>query len=248
MEQVILDSKKYDDFLRCLSILKDDCNDVDIREGIIRQRTNDRYCVFDINLTPILNNISFPISNLKQKLDLLKIFCGQEVSIEIENSNFTFSDQHSKIKFENIDLDYMDNKFMSEEERDNVFTTDESDVILSTNISESLSERMKVITAGFNVNSVQVIIDGDSASIQTKTQAGDQHATIVNDIITDKNINTLSNIVNTPFIIDHDGDIEFKMFLSDDETISSNKFLTTVSDIEIIVYGRSALVNEDEEN
>jgi len=77
MEQVNLSMENYEQFLRCLSILKDVCNDADIRDGILRQRTNDSANVFEIDMIPIINTLDIPLVNLKQKLDLLKIFLSQ---------------------------------------------------------------------------------------------------------------------------------------------------------------------------
>ena len=74
MEQVNLSMENYEQFLRCLSILKDVCNDADIHGGILRQRTNDSANVFEINMTPIIRTLNIPLVNLKHKLDLLKIF------------------------------------------------------------------------------------------------------------------------------------------------------------------------------
>ena len=88
-----LNEEEYNDFLRCLTNLKEICNDVDIRDGVIRQRSNDLTSVFEMNLSPIINDASIPITNLKKKLDLLKTFVGQEVTIEIVEGE-TESESH----------------------------------------------------------------------------------------------------------------------------------------------------------
>ncbi len=52
-----------------------------------------------------------------------------------------------------------------------------------------------------------------------------------------------SSLVNTPFIIDHDGKITLKMY-NYMEQICSNTFKTSISDIDITIYGRSQLTEE----
>ena len=100
---ITLEAEQYNDFIRCLTNLKDVCNDVDIRNGIIRQRTNGNVSIFEIDISTIVSDASFAIIDLKQKLDLLKTFQGQDVSIEIiepvpgNPGTFTFSDEFSSL-------------------------------------------------------------------------------------------------------------------------------------------------------
>ncbi len=110
--QVNLDSVKYDELLRILLILKDICNDVDIRQGVIRQRTNDSATVFEIDLSSIISNINLPISELKSKLDILKCFSGEEVQITTTDDSFVVSDQYSMLRVKNPILEFLDNKFI----------------------------------------------------------------------------------------------------------------------------------------
>lgn len=249
MQQVALDSEKFDNLLRCISMLTDICNDVDIRDGIVRQRSNDKFSVFEINLTSLIDDLSIPVSDLKQKLELFKVFIGEEVEITTEERFFSIADQYSTLKFENPDLDFLDNKYMSEEELDRIFIRNEEDVILSTELSETISERLRVITKGFNVKTIQVLFEGEQASITARTQAKDQFAKVLSGIVSDKVLNATSNLMNTPFIIDHDGEIEFKMYLSNEEEgICINRFSTTIADAEIVVYGRSSLVESEDES
>jgi len=241
MQQVGLSAERYEEFLRCLGILKDICNDVDIQEGVARQRTNDKATVFEIMLTSILDDLSIPLINLKQKLDLLKIFSEQEVEITVEDDgSFSFSDQYSTLHFDGPDLDFMDNKFLTDEELDSIFVLNEEDMILNTELSTTISERMRVIAQGFSVNTTQVVFDGETASMTMQTQSKEQTAKIISDIMAERVMNCTSSLVNTPFIIDHDGDIIFKMYNFQDN-VCSNKCSTTIGDIDINIYSRSAL-------
>ncbi|MCK5605174.1 hypothetical protein KAR91_25005 [Candidatus Pacearchaeota archaeon] len=251
MEQTVsLDAEKYEEFIRCLSVLKEHCSDADIREGVIRQRGNENTSVFEIDMSSIIEDISLPISDLKQKLDLLKMFSDQEVTISViipdgETGYFTVGDQYSSLKFIRPDLEYMDNKFMSQEERESVFQLNEEDLILSNDISSFISDRMKVVATGFNINTVEITINGEEANISAKTQASDQFAKFVEGIVTDKVLECSSNMVITPFIIDHDGDITFRMYNTADG-ISSNSFSTSIADIPINMYTRSTLTDNSE--
>lgn len=250
MEQVNLSMENYEQFLRCLSILKDVCNDADIHDGILRQRTNDSANVFEIDMTPIISSMNIPLVNLKQKLDLLKIFQNQnstqsqtvDITVDDEN-NFIFSDEYSSIKFQGPDLEYMDNRYITQEELETIFTLNEEDVILSCDIEPNISDRMRIIAQSFNVNSTQISFENEVASISMSTASHDQKAKILSNITLDQPMECVSSLINTPFIIDHDGKIELKMY-NYQEQICSNTFKTGISEIDIAIYGRSSLIEE----
>lgn len=239
--QVSLDETKYDELLRVLFILKDVCNDVDIRNGIIRQRNNDSSTIFEIDLTSILNNMSLPITELKTKLDIFKCFAGQEVTISTDNNNFVISDEYSVLKIKNPLLEFLDNKFISKEELDRVIVINEEDMILSTNITKKISERMRIISSSFHVNSLQVIFEGDMASISSSNQSKDNFAKFVSNIVTNRELNHSVNIVITPFIIDHDGDIDMKIY-DTTNNIVINSFSTNIGSICTNLYTRASMV------
>jgi hypothetical protein len=243
--QVNLDTTKYDEFLRVLLILKDICNDVDIRDGFIRQRSNDSATVFEIDLTSIISNMNLPISELKNKLDIFKCFSGEEVSISTNDDCFTIADQYSMLKIKNPILEFMDNKFISQEELSRVISPNQDDLILSTPISKKISDRMRVISSSFHINSVQTIFNGETASISCSTQSKDNFAKFVNDIVSNKELNHSANLVITPFIIDHDGDINFEMFDSGNNVVI-NSFATTVGSINLNLYSRASMVENEQ--
>ena len=54
-KSVELDIPKYNTFLRILNLFKDIANDVIVHDGVIRQKTNDKFSVFEIDLKPSLS-------------------------------------------------------------------------------------------------------------------------------------------------------------------------------------------------
>lgn len=243
-KQVNLDSVKYDEFLRCLLILKEICNDVDIRDGIIRQRTNDNSTVFEIDLTSIISDINLPITDLKNKIDMFKCFVGQEVSITTKDEVFIISDQYSAIEIKYPLLQYIDNKYISKEELSKVIVINQEDLILSIPITKMISDRIKIISTGFHVNSIQTIFDGNSATICGSNQSKDNFANLVKDIVINKDLNHSASLVITPFIVDHDGDINFEMYNTESNVVI-NSFSTTVGSINLNLYTRAILVENE---
>ena len=250
---IALGAEQFNDFIRCLTNLKDVCNDVDIRNGTIRQRTNGNVSIFEIDISSIVDDASFAIIDLKQKLDLLKTFQGQDVNIEIEEStpgdvgNFTFSDQFSSLRIVLPTPEYVDNKFMTEEELRSIFNSSEEDLIFEYDIPQLITDRVSVITTNFNVKSIRVDFEGDKAQISTATQSKDQLAKFASDLETNMEFEKSSAYISViPFSIDHDTDIEFKMYKDPNQDVTLNNFSTQLGDIDINIFTRASIIKEDD--
>ena len=254
MTRIEFDSEDFNTFLRCLMNLKEICNDVDIRNGMIRQRTNDLTSVFEMDLTSLITDVALPITNLKKKLDLLKTFAGQDVVLEIyegeteSDSYFIISDDQSSIKFLFPSIEFMDNKFMNEEERDNIFLLDENELMLHDELNSVISERIRIITDNFNTQSLQVKFSSDKAMIVASTQSKDQLARFKSDIPTTIEFegDYTSNLSAVPFCIEHDTDLDFKMFKDPNQNLAYNQIKTDLGSVEIHIYSRAAIVEDAE--
>jgi hypothetical protein len=253
-QTITLETEAYNDFLRCLVNLKEICNDVDIRGGFIRQRSNDLTSIFEMDLTSLIGDAQLPITNLKKKLDLLKTFAGQSVTIEIEEgeteseSYFIFADEQSSIKFQFPAIEFMDNKMMTQEELDNIFNLDEEDLILDDALNNVITERIRIITDNFNTQAIQVKFENDLAKICAATQSKDQFANFKTDIPTNIDFggNFNSNLSTIPFGIEHDTDLDFRMYKDPQQNVSLNQIKTELGPVSINIFSRSAIVEEEE--
>lgn len=244
-----LNAAEFNDFLRCLTNLKEVCNDVDIRDGFIRQRSNDKTSVFEIDMTPVLPGIDIAISDIKRKLDLLKTFAGQDITLELNDGdpgNFIFADTFSSLKFISPSLEYIDNKYMTLEELERIFVMNDDDLILEHDLTSMITERIRIITQSFNTDSIQVNFEGEEAVIKAATQAKDQFAKFVEGIATNVILEGCSALLSTiPFGIDHDSEVVFKMFKDPNQDISLNQFVTNLGDINMKIFTRSAIVKDE---
>jgi len=243
----------FNQFIRCLTNIKDVCNDADIREGILRQRTNNHTSVFEIDLRALLNDSSIALTNLKQQLEVLKIFQGQEVEITIHSPDentigvYQFKDQHTSIQFIAPTMEFLDNKFMNETELQTIFPESEDQLILQTEIPSISSDRIRIVSHYFNIETVVVEFNGETASILAATASKDQSAKFFEGIILDTQIEKcITNISNIAFAMDHETEIEFIMFKDPNQNVALNKFTTTLGDIDIKVYSRSQIIEIDE--
>lgn len=245
---VSLDADLYNNFLRCLTNLKEVCNDVEIRDGFIRQRSNDKTSVFEIDMTSLLPGISFAISDLKINLDLFKLLAGQSVTIEIGESTYTLNDGLSSYSFKSPSLQYLDNKFISEEDLNRIFVIDEDNLILEKELSTTLTGRIRVTSAIYSTDAIQIIFNGETASIKGGTQAKDKFVNFIMDnMVTNMILTNCSALLSTvPFSIDHDNKIMFKMFKDQSQDIALNQFQAAMGDINMRIFTRSSIVANEE--
>lgn len=251
--QLRLSGEEYNDFLRCLTNLKEICNDVDIKGGFVRQRSNDKSSVLEFDMTSILTTVNMSISDLKKKWDLLKTFSGQEVVFDIEEEtedlpgNFTISDNMSSLKFISPTSRFIDNKYMTEEELSSVFITNPEEMIIDYEFSNIIVDRIRVVTGIFEAKAIQVNFNGETASITSVTQAKDQFARFVENITTNMILDNCSlNLTTIPFTIEHDTEVKFQMYKDTTQDISYNKISTTLGNVNVAVYTRSNILKNEE--
>ena len=250
---VVLEIEPFNDFIRCLTNLKEVCNDADIRNGILRQRTNNHTSVFEVNLQAIFQeSTNIALTNLKQKLELLKSFQGQAVEVTIEEPDdgalgyYMFKDEHSSIKFITPTMEFMDNKYMTTEELESIFPSSEDRLILEKDLSQILSDRIKTVTHYFSIETIVVEFSGETAAITASTPSKDQTARFSDGIIVNEIIeNATTNISNVAFSMDHDDNISYKMFKDPNQSVALNQFTTKIGNIDINVFSRSQIVSDD---
>jgi hypothetical protein len=246
-----INAAKYNDFLRCLTNLKEVCMDVDIRGGYLRQRSNDKTSVFEIDLTPILQDNDMAMTEIKKKLEVLKQYIGQnEVKIEIESGDegyVLFSDTFTSFKASSPSLSYMDNKFMSQDELESIFSMNDEDLILEYDFSSIITDRIRITTQNFSIGTIQVNFRGEEANIKAITQSKDQSCVFVPSIMTNMIINNSSALISTvPFGIEHDSAVTFKMYKDPNQDVAWSNFSTTLGDVNMTIYTRSSIVADEE--
>lgn len=246
--EIEMSSETFNDFLRCLTNFIGVSNDIDIYEGMIRQRSDDNTSIFEMNLKELFDNepISLAITNIKQKIDLLKTFQGNAVKLSITNRDYSFSDDLSSVRFLNPSREFLENTYMSDEEIENTFTTSDDQLLLSVELPSLVTERIKVVSQNFGIFAIQVNFDGEVASINAATQSKDQFAKFIHGIEMNMVLeNSSSNITTLPFKMDHDTDIKFDMYKDPNQNVALNKLTTTLGDVDIVVYLRAHIMENN---
>lgn len=250
-----ISSNDFNDFIRCLTNMKEVCNDADIRNGMLRQRTNNHTAVFEIDLTSIFEDaeVTIALTNLKQKLELLKTFQGQDVELEIVTPDdgtvgyYLFKDEHSSIRFVNPTLEFMDNKFMDEDELQSIFPYSEDNMMFTEDMGQVITDRIRIVSTQFNIETVRVSFDGESASISAQTPSKDQYANFSTEqiMLNEEMEKSSTNVSGVAFSMDHDNMIKYEMFKDPNQNVALNKFTTTIGSIDVTVFSRSQIIDAD---
>ncbi len=239
----------------------DVCNDIDIRGTILRQRSDDKSVIIEMDLCKLLEGtVDLPIANLKQKLDLFNIFTtgqmeNQELFLEINENECVIYDQYTRVYLKNPKRKYLDNHFLEDDDMA-VITMEPDNLILRCEIPFLISNRIKTITKNFNSLVIRVMYEGNTAYMTSTTQAKDQQARFLDNIQMELDISdALTNLAVLPFIIDHDAGIFFESYVKNTEhkqkliekntsspIILLNKTTTEIENVPVSIYFRSSIV------
>lgn len=241
--RTVLDANQYESFYSVIAMIKDECTDIDIQGGVIRQKNDTEIVMYDLDLTDILDNMNIPISNIKPKIDLLRMFLGgDEIVIESDDEKYSIKDEFSKVSFTAPNRQFIDNQFYSRDNLTVIFNFAERDMIFSYTFSSKLCERMKVIANNFNIKAFNIEFNGDTAVMKASPESRDQGAIIANDIVLDTPIEGKTcNITTSALIPEHDSDLELKMYKEGGNVLSSESSFS-IKGINGIIYNRTRLM------
>jgi hypothetical protein len=252
---IVLTSDLYEEFFHCIANLRDLCTDVIIKDGIIRQRTDDKNSIFEMDLNDLFGEpVTIPISYFKQKFDLFKVFLGQEITVKIHqdeedngNSWYEISDSLSRIKFDFPAIDFMQNEYVTEEELAVIFTCTEDDLILETQIDKTITERIRTITTNFQAHFVKMDYVGDTLSIGAIDPAKTNRVFFLENLAVEMTFDEphFANMTRVPFMIQHDTAYTFQLFKQPDEMITQNKIATSIGAVPINIFCKSQLISGD---
>jgi hypothetical protein len=166
---VTLSKKQWQSFLKALKGLARQCNDVDINQGIIRQHSNGSAAIFEVDLKPVVGELTLTITNLKEKLKTLKAFTGG-VTLEPGPDEVVFTDGVSSLTIMNPDRNHLDNKFMSQQERESLFLSvfQATSLLIRNRIEKKMLKALRTALSKLHRDTYEVVFAKHSASLVLK--------------------------------------------------------------------------------
>ena len=238
-------SKDFSNLLRCLSLLDGICANVDIKGGILRQKSDDEYSIIEMDLTSLVSDCDILIPDIKGKLPILNVLSKQEIKISSSESRVSFSGNRSTLQFADSHPDSHHHGFISNEEIDKIFTLREENLVLEHSIDKETLNLIKIMSSQFNLLGFQIFFEGNTASIIATATDRSQHFRIAHGIPVKAHMNCFSSVLARDLLIDHDGDILLRIYKVK-ETVCINQFNALIGKVMVRVYGISKLITESE--
>jgi hypothetical protein len=237
MSKITLDRSSFQSLLDILSLIKDDHNDIDIRNGEMRQLSLNRVYIFEADLTTILGNNDLVLPMVKSKVSLLNVLSNDTIDLLVEPNYYVFTDGISDLRFNKSSSDYLDNKYMSNQEMSQYFVLDDSLISFSIKIDKGMQNKIKVFSDNFNVDDLMININENSkAELQIMSFSNVGDAKIVKDIHVN-NITEKSRICISvkPFVLDYKNDVDMIVYRTTDENVIV-KLSSSINNIPFQVY------------
>jgi hypothetical protein len=227
-------------------MIKEECTDIDVRSGMIRQRNNSEMVIFDIDASDLLQDMDLPLIGVKTKVDLLKMFVGNdEIELATDDERYSIKDEFSKISFVVPNVQFIENKFIEKTQLTQMFEFDDREIVFSHNFSQKVCERMRIIATNYDIDSFMIEFNGDFATMKANTESKDQSAVLVSDIPLDIHIEgKICNIISTLFITEHDSELRLNMYINK-SGILFNEANTSMKGINYTIYNRTRLLDEE---
>lgn len=211
---ITIDRPVFSKLTSALSVIQDICVDCDIREGLIRSKSNDRKNVVVIDLTSAIGRRNLSFSQLKMKLSLLKTFeldmssnnqdSNNSIIIEATDSDFRFSDSLSKLMMRKPIENYLENKFMDSQD----FQTSimdccrEDNLLFNYSIDNYLKNRISQICNTFRCDAVSFEFKGNHCLLSTETKSKDNISKLAQQITLNSIVdNKKCSLNNIPFVL-----------------------------------------------
>ncbi len=253
-----LNRQDFIKFLRIIKLLENSCNDCDIKNGRIRQKTNDGMAIIDMDLTPLLgNDCDLSLAQLKQKIQLLCIFETEDQDVEegnesssqdnvkiiIGDKDYIVMDDISEMTYRIPIKKYLNNTYINDSKVIKSLETSENDMLMVYTVPGFLCRRIKNICEGFNNDTLTCTMEDDTATFTISTVNKENKANIVKNIelnMVDVKKCTF-NVQAFPFILDSGSEVEIEVYKISNKKQVLIKFYQRYFGINIVIYSRSVL-------
>ena len=255
MSTMTLSRENFSKVLEILKAVSDsNCTDCDIKSGKIRQKTNDRACVFSADVTTILSEMSIAFSSVKQKYFLFKSFelddnvslKEENITIEMDEGSYIFSDELSKLLFRKPTSNLLDNPYIEDTAFNSGIASKliDDNLVFSLNINQYLCRRIRSICEGCATDTVRCDLLGTTAVLNASTANNETAMKLASEITLNKEFPKGNfRMAILPFILDIKSDIKLDVFKASADVFLC-KFNLTCSGIPITIFTQAKVIFE----
>lgn len=247
-----LERPAFSKFTSSLSVIQDVCIDCDIKNGLIRSKSNDRKNVIVIDLTSVIGRKNLSMSQLKMKLSLLKTFdldmgnvqgADNTIIIEATENDFLFSDCFSKLMMRKPIESYLENRYIEDNDFESIILDNckEDNLLFTQSIDNYLRNRICQICNTFRCDSVCFEFHGNYCKLSTETKSKDNISKLVQQITLYNNVDQKKcSLNNIPFVLNVQSGLNISCYKVG-ETACMFKSSLVYFGIPITIYSKAKL-------
>jgi hypothetical protein len=194
-----LNKDKFAAFFNTLNILKIQCEDLVVQSGKICQLNNRKSAIYVIDLNTILGDISFQISGIIQKYELLFPFKMQsvDVSLQLTDTSYLFKDSVSKIEFRKPSSGFLTNQYIESNELINRLNIS-NDKVFEYKMNKSHINRLNAYSKALSATTLKIKFSGDNATLYMIPADSSVTTEVTLLTITDELEESLDGVMNIP--------------------------------------------------
>jgi len=236
----VLSKEQFKEFTTFLNIIKPHFKDFCIVNGHFRSRSNDNTSIVETGFS-YFRNLDFNITDTKLLVKMLSTLDKKvEITITINDTNITFSDSYQSLKIEKAYHEFINNKFIAEEELKEVISKIDTDKPF---IKETLPKNIVC-----NINKMVRDLNANQSvgyGISSNAERREHKIKFRKDFLAPMNKNHCCNVSVLPFIFNKT-DMNFNWYISRDEFIIFTIYNTRVDELIIHICGRTSIVEMEE--
>jgi len=247
----VLQRGQFSKLLGCIKLLENCCTDCDISEGFIRQKTNDRQAIIEMDLTSILDANDLSLSLIKQKVMLLRTFelddnvkvPDENIVIRTEEQSYKFIDPLSKMTFRKPMKKFLDNSYIPADKFAEMITCKEEDLVFNVTASAYICKRIKAICEGFQTNSIKCEMNQLAGLLRISTVDNTNTSEVVTISLNTEMPNSYFNMISLPFSLELNSDIKLNVYKTSGKVLLC-KFDQKFFGIPMTIFTRVSLMTE----
>lgn len=211
---VNLSKEKFKTLCTILQMLKDECQDIHVKNGKLCQLTDKKNAIIQMDVSAIMNDKDIMLSGIRQKYEILDPFVKQNVHVNLDTdeTGYVFRDSISKIFFRMPVEQFISNKYLTEEEFMNKIDVDENNRIFKYKIEKYHIGRLTSYQKALGANLLRIEFSNGKALF--KILPSDQSTSTVIDFLSledeldDSSVNGVTPYSIQPLLIFPTGGIE----------------------------------------
>ena len=252
--KTVLSKEQFKELYTFLNIIKPHFEDLCIVNGKFRTRSNDSTCIVETKFS-YFKGININIANIKMLVKMLYTLNKKAaITIAIEDTKVTFTDGCQSVQIMKAIPDFIDNKFMTDEEMKELLDNniEGNNLFIKETLPKSVVCNINKITGDLGTSSISVKHTQDDLNngyFYISNQSRDREYTIKlkEAFITPMKKDHFFKMTSLPFIFNK-ADMTLCYYIQSNTSIITTIYSTTVDGLLIYMFARAALFEEWEKD